>query len=132
MCFFPLIFAKAQLPLWYAYGSFLTLLASSLLSYFINYQQIVLSADQKDYKITANVQGVKILKLLLQILAIRFLENGYVWWMILEIIMACITSYTLNKSIQKEYPWLHPQISKGKYLQKLHPRIISDTKRFFS
>ena len=131
MCLFPLIFAKAQIPLWYAYGSFLTLLASSLLSYFINYQQIVLSADQKDYKITANVQGVKIIKLLLQILAIRFLDNGYVWWMILEVVMACVTSYTLNKSIQKEYPWLHPQISKGKYLQKLHPRIISDTKKVF-
>ena len=102
MCFFPLIFAKAQIPLWYAYGSFLTLLTSSLLSYFINYQQIVLSADQKDYKITANIQGVKIVKLLLQILAIRFLDNGYVWWMILEVVMACITSYTLNISIKKE------------------------------
>lgn len=87
MCFFPMIFAKAQVPLWYAYGSFIALLAAALLSYFVNYRQIVLSADQKEYKITLSVQGVKVVKILFQILAIRFLEHGYVWWMGLEIVM---------------------------------------------
>ena len=64
MCFFPMIFAKAQVPLWYAYGSFIALLAAALLSYFVNYRQIVLSADQKEYKITLSVQGVKVVKIL--------------------------------------------------------------------
>ncbi len=36
MLFFPLIFVKAQLPLWYTYGSFMALLTSSLLGYFVN------------------------------------------------------------------------------------------------
>ena len=57
MCFFPLMFAKAQVPLWYAYGSFIALLISALLGYFVNYRQIVLSADQKEYRITFSVQG---------------------------------------------------------------------------
>ena len=77
MCFFPIIFAKAQLPLWYAYGSFIALLISALLGYFVNYKQIVLSADQKEYKITLIIQGTKIIKVILQILAVRFLEHGY-------------------------------------------------------
>lgn len=131
MCFFPMIFAKAQVPLWYAYGSFIALLAAALLSYFVNYRQIVLSADQKEYKITLSVQGVKVVKILFQILAIRFLEHGYVWWMGLEIVMAAVTSYVLDKNIRKEYPWLQPKVSEGKALQKQYPGIITKTKQIF-
>ena len=47
--FFPLIFKKMELPMWYAYASFIVLLVSSLFGYFINYRQIVLIADQKEY-----------------------------------------------------------------------------------
>lgn len=46
MCFLSWIFEKMPLPLWYAYASFGALLVSGLLSYFVNYKQIVLSADQ--------------------------------------------------------------------------------------
>lgn len=131
MCFFPIIFAKAQIPLWYAYGSFIVLLISALLGYFINYRQIVLSADQKEYKITISFQGVKFVKVLLQILAIRFLNYGYVWWMILEVVMSGVTSWVLNIAIKKEYPWLNPKIFEGKILQKQYPSIITKTKQTF-
>lgn len=131
MCFFPLIFAKAQVPLWYAYGSFIVLLASALLGYFFNYKQIVLSADQKEYRITYSVQGVKIIKIVFQILSIRYLSHGYVWWMVLEIIMAGVTSYVLGKSIRKEYPWLKAEPHKGQELHKQYPTIITKTKQIF-
>lgn len=131
MCFFQMIFAKAEVPLWYAYGSFIALLVAALLSYFVNYRQIVLSADQKEYKITLSVQGVKVIKIILQILAIRFLDHGYVWWMALEIVMAGVTSWVLDQNIRKEYPWLQPKIHEGKILQRQYPGIITKTKQIF-
>ena len=131
MCFFPMIFAKANVPLGYAYGSFIVLLIAALLSYFVNYNQIVLSADQKEYKITFSVQGIKVLKILFQVIAIRFLNHGYVWWMALEVVMAVVTSYMLHKSVKSEYPWLKPKISEGKFLQKQYPEIITNTKQIF-
>ena len=131
MCFFPIIFAKAEVPLWYAYGSFIVLLSAALFSYFINYRQIVLSADQKEYKITLSVQGIKIIKVLFQILAIRFFSHGYVWWMILEVVMAGITSWVLDWTIKKEYPWLKPNVANGKRLKQQYPGIITKTKQIF-
>ena len=131
MCFFPSFFHKAELPLWYAYGSFIVLLISSLLSYFINYRQIVLIADQQEYKITLNIQGFKIIKVILQILAIRYLSNGYVYWLILEFIMAIVTALILDKLLKREYPWLTATPSSGKALRKKYPEIIIKTKQIF-
>ena len=54
--FLSVHFCQTQLPLWYAYGTFFVLLTSSLASYYFNYRQIVLTADQKDYKITIHVK----------------------------------------------------------------------------
>ncbi len=131
MLFFPLIFVKAQLPLWYTYGSFMALLTSSLLGYFVNYRQIVLSADQKEYKVTFCVKGGMAIKVLIQILAIRFLEYGYESWIAIEILSSFIISAALNKSIKKEYPWLHPSIKSGSVLRKRYPQIITKTKQLF-
>lgn len=131
MCFFPLIFGKADIPLWYSYGSFIVLLFSSLLGYFVNYKQIVLSADQKQYKITYSTQGVKAVKLVAQMFAISHSSNGYVWWMVLEILFALATSAALSRVIRVEYPWLNPIVGEGKILRKRYPEIITKTKQLF-
>ena len=131
MCFFPLIFGKAGIPLWYAYGSFMSLLISALLGYFVNYRQIVLSADQKEYKITYCVQGVKCAKVFLQMLAVWLMSDGYVWWMVLEVVMAVVTSIVLDRAIKKEYPWLTPAVKRGNELRNQYPEIITKTKQVF-
>ena len=131
MCFFPLIFDKANVPLWYTYATFIALLIGALLSYFVNYKLIVLSADQKEYKITYCTQGVKIAKVLLQMVAIMTLPNGYVYWIALEVIMAVVSSVILNRTLKKEYTWLCPMTAKGKALQRQYPGIIRNTKLVF-
>lgn len=131
MCFFPLIFEKAKVPLWYTYGSFIVLLVSALLGYFVNYRQIVLNADQKEYKITLNVQGFKILKVILQILAIRYLLDGYVYWMVLELLLSVITAIVLNQVLKREYPWLKSNPKQGRKLKEKYPEIIRKTKQVF-
>lgn len=131
MCFFPLIFAKAEVPLWYTYGTFLALLTGALLGYFVNYRQIVLSADQKEYKITYAVQGMKLLKVFFQMVAIYLLTHGYVWWMVLEVAFAVATSAVLDRAIKKEYSWLCPKISQGSELRYRYPAIIIKTKQVF-
>lgn len=131
MCFFPLIFEKAKVPLWYAYGSFIVLLVSALLSYFVNYRQIVLTADQKEYKLTLNIQGFKVIKVLLQIFAVCYLSNGYVYWMILELMMSIITAVILDKLLKREYPWLKSTPALGGPLKNKYPEIIVKTKQIF-
>ncbi|MDR0789419.1 MAG: sugar transporter [Bacteroidales bacterium] len=131
MLFFPLIFAKVDVPMWYTYATFAVLLFSGMLGYFINYKQIVLTADQKDYKVIINLKGFTIIKILLQIVCIIFLSNGYIYWLALEVLAAIAISIALNKLLKKEYPWLTTSISQGALLRKKYPDIIVKTKQLF-
>ncbi|WP_242386306.1 lipopolysaccharide biosynthesis protein [Phocaeicola sartorii] len=131
MCFLPWIFSKMDLPLWYAYGSFGVLLIAAILGYIFNYQQIVLSADQQEYKINYNVQGSRCMKLLMQIVGIGYFHQGYIYWLIVELSISVITCFFLSKTIHKSFPWLHPDISKGEILSRKYPEIIRKTKQLF-
>lgn len=131
MCFFPVIFRKSPLSIWYAYLTFGTLLFSSLLGYIFNYKQIVLYADQKNYKIQKYVQGTTALKTILQILAISLLPYPFFGWIILEIIGSITTTIILNKVLQKEYSWLKTNISQGKQYIKEYPEVLKKTGQVF-
>lgn len=131
MCFFPWIFAKMQLPLWYAYASFGVLLFSTLLGYFVNYKQILLSADQKEYKITISYKSVVLVKILFQILAIRYWSNGYIWWLILEVVFAVIASIILNRTVNRTYPFLTSCSMSLKGLNEKYPAIQTKIKQVF-
>ena len=121
MSAFPWIFDKMELPLWYAYASFMVLLFSSILSYFVNYKQIVLTANQQEYKVQLSFRVVLLVKILFQIFTIKNFNNGYIWWLILEFIFAILASYALNIAIKKNCPYLQTSISKGGELRKKYP-----------
>lgn len=128
--FFPLIFAKANLNLCIIYFAFYSFIGSSLIGYFINYRQILLTADQKKYLVAIYLQSANIIKTLLQIFLAYTYQNMYVWVGV-EFIFAIIGCITLNWKINKEYPWLKVNKKQGKLLIKKYPEVIAKTKQVF-
>lgn len=131
ICFFPLIFAKAQVQTWYSYATFVVLLVAALAGYFFNYRQILFTADQKEYKLTYVIQTFKAVKSILQIFSILYLSDGYVWWLLLEFIFTIFTVLGINYILSREYPWLKTNLKIGKYLCKKYPQIVIKTKQLF-
>ncbi|HEY5585517.1 MAG TPA: hypothetical protein VIK78_13650 [Ruminiclostridium sp.] len=128
--FFPLIFKNTIFNLGIIYFAFASYLGSSLIGYFINYRQIMLNADQKDYVVSAYIQTAAIIKTLIQITLAYTYKNPYVWVSI-EFLFGIISCVILNWKINKEYPWLKTNISNGKQLLKKHPEILTNTKQVF-
>lgn len=128
--FFPLIFHNDELPLFIIYFSFFSILGSSLIGYFINYRQILLSADQKGYLVAIYFQSANMIRIALQIwLAIRF-KNLYIW-VATEFLFSLIGCIVLNWRINKEYPWLKTNKKAGKQLLKKYPSILTNTRQIF-
>ena len=128
--FFPLIFRNESIELGIIYFSFYTYLCSSLIGYFINYRQILLSADQKNYVVSAYFQTFDIIKKGIQIYLAYNYKNLYVW-IAVEFIFSLISCILLNWKINKEYPWLKSDKNEGKELLRLYPNILTNVKQIF-
>ena len=128
--FFPLMFANEALGLGIVYFAFYSFLGSSLIGYFINYREVLLSADQKNYLVAIYFQSANIVKIALQIFLAYTYKNLYLW-VAIEFVFGILGSIILNWKINKEYPWLKTDKSKGKSLLKKHPGILTNTRQIF-
>lgn len=127
----PMIFGKMDLPMWYAYASFLVLLFSALLGYFVNYKQSILSADQKDYKIQMSYRIVMIVKVLFQMAAVALLPHPYVWWLAIEALFAIIAAIALNFTIYRDYPYLREKCEVTSELRARYPDAVTRIRQLF-
>lgn len=127
---FPWMFGKSDISLGIVFFAYYSLLASSLIGYFINYRQILLSADQKNYIVTIYTQSANIIKIALQIYLAYYYKNLYIWVSI-EFLFCLFACTIINWKIKKEYPWLHTNTKEGKQLLKKYPTILSNTKQIF-
>ena len=127
--FFPSIFTKMELPIWYAYASFGVLLYGALLGYFVNYKQVLLSADQKEYKIQFSFKLVAIFKLVAEAFAIKYFEHGFYWWLGLEFVFSTISAITLTRTVNKEYPYLKEKVQNTNSLHKRYPDVTKKIKQ---
>lgn len=133
MAFFPLIFADSGVPLYYAYATYIALAVAVLLSYRVNYRQIIFTADQKQYVSTFLFQGGRVVKSALQ-LGVLFLcvpAYGYWIWLGMEVLVAIISSVGLELAVRKQYPRLVASPALGKQVRKQYPAIITSTKQVF-
>ena len=128
--FFPLIFAHAELGLGIIYFAFYSFLGSSLIGYFINYRQILLSADQKNYLVAIYYQSANLVKIAIQILLAYQYKNLFVW-VAVEFLFGIVGCIILNWKINKEYPWLKVDKKQGRQLLKKYPEVITKTKQVF-
>lgn len=77
-----------------------------LVSYFISYKQLLLSADQHDYIIVTWTKTFNILKILCQIIAIKLFDFDYIIWLLLELVFGVSYGFLINTKVKKNYPWL--------------------------
>ncbi len=131
MLFFPRIFADMESPLWYAYALFGTFLLSSILSYTVNYKTIVLSADQKGYKVSSIMSSAGLLKSFTQMLVLYYIPDPFIYWISLELALSLVGVYVLDYITRREYPWLKIEISKGRTYLRKYPLILKRTGQIF-
>lgn len=113
--FFPLIFKNTSLPLEIIYFTYVAYLSSSLFTYFINYKQTLLSADQKNYIVSAYLNSARAFKVIAQIV-ITYYTHNYYYWIVMEILFGISYCFILNWKIKQIYPWLEVSIGSGRKL----------------
>lgn len=128
--FFPLIFRQADFPFGVIYFAFYAFLGSSLIGYFINYRATLLSADQRNYVVSAYLQSANIAKTIIQLILAYHYQNYYVW-IAIELTFGILGSVILNYKINKVYPWLKCSIRLGKAQAPKYPNILHSTKQIF-
>lgn len=129
--FFPFFFENlsfVQLPL--VYFAFYAFLAKSMTGYLINYRQLLVSANQKQYVVNGYFQTIGILESLTQILLAYFYQNLYIWVSV-GFFYTIITCIVFNRRIDKEYPWLKINVRIGRQKLKEYPGILRKTRQVF-
>lgn len=128
--FLPRIFVDAEFPITLIYFVYFSFIASSLISYFINYRQTLLGADQRNYVVTAYYQSANICKIIIQMVLASYTGNYYLW-AVIELTFGISYSFILNYKINQVYPWLKSDIRIGKQLLVKYPDVIKYTKQLF-
>ena len=128
--FFPWWFDNLSTGLFLVYFAFYSFLGSSMMGYVFNYRQLLLSANQKQYVVSAYFQTISIVQCLTQIILAYYYRNLYLW-VIVGLVFTIIGCIVLNYRIRKEYPWLHIDLQEGKKNLRKFPEVLKKTRQIF-
>ena len=128
----PYIFPSTECSIVYAYVAYLVFLSGSIFSYLRNYRQILIQADQKNFKLMPWIHGVRYSKIFLQIALLMLTPLGIWGWIGAELAGGIVTVFAINHVIRKEYPWLHPSKESAKELLPRYKSLMTKVKQLFA
>ncbi len=131
MVLLPFIFPNTECGLVYVYFSFAVFLFGTLTSYWWNYRQVLISADQKNYKLQPWMHAVRYAVMGLQIFFLCVVDLGIWGWLFWTFVGNVVTVFVINAVLKKEYPWLHKSRKKGRELLNKYHHLIVMTKQLF-
>lgn len=127
----PYIFQSTECSLIYIYIAYIVFLSGSIFSYLWNYRQVLIEADQKNFKLVPWTHAVRYTKLILQI-GLFFYTSWGVWgWISIEFAGNVATIFVINSVIHKEYPWFHDSKKSEKLLLQKYKHLLTKTKQLF-
>lgn len=129
--FFPWWFGNLSVGLNLVYFAFYVFLAQSIAGYIINYRELLLCANQKQYVANAFFQTIGILQYIIQIALAYYWQNLYLW-VAVGLVFTIIGCIILNRRIDREYPWLHIDMKEGRKKLRTYPEIFKKTRQIFT
>ena len=127
----PFIFQDTECGLLYVYLAYIVFLSGSLFSYRWNYKQILIQADQKNFKLMPWSHAIRYSKVFIQIISLIVLHWGIWSWIILELLGNIATVFAINHVINNEYPWLKYSNEYASALLNQYKGINTKTKQVF-
>lgn len=128
--FLPCIFPNTSFSYGIIYFGFYSYLMASILGYFVNYKQTLLSADQRNYIVTGYFQVATTTKVLVQMVLALTICSFYLY-LAMELVFGIINSIILQWKINAIYPWLQSEVKLGQQLFKKYPEIGKYVKQLF-
>ena len=127
----PWLFPSTECGLPYVYLAYIVFLGGSLAGYLWNYRQVLIGADQKNFKLKPWVHAVRYSKIFLQIILLLFTRLGVWSWILMELLGNILSVFVINWVLRKEYPWLSYVKMPAKELLKKYHILIIKSKQIF-
>ena len=127
---FPFLFAHLSVGLPLIFFAFYSFLATSMAGYLINYRQLLVSANQKQYVVNGYFQTIVILQSLTQI-AVAYCWHNLWLWSAVGLVYTVVGCVVFNRRIKREYPWLQTSAALGRRRLKDYPEILRKTRQVF-
>lgn len=128
--FFPWWFDNLTTGLPLVYFAFYSFLASSVAGYVYNYRQLLVSANQKQYLVSAYFQTISIAQSVTQIILAYCYRNLWLWVGV-GLIFTIIGIIVFNYRIRQLYPWLSINLKNGRENLKKYPEVLRKTRQIF-